>query len=293
VTDGGAGVTSEAPVRARDIDAPVLLDRLTREVAASRAALAALDGADRDAAVHAVRKRLKLVRTIVRLLATSLGGPGAALKVELREAARALAGARDASVLAATARTLAGKMKRPRDRARLEALAERVVAAHSARPDAATADARLAAAMALLESAALAPFAQLSLRLAAARTYRRARKAMRHARASDHPEALHDWRKRVKDRLHLARLYARAWPEPFPPRAGKLDRLGELLGRDHDLDVLRAALGDGRGLRRIDGEISRRRHRLQRKAFALGARLFAAKPAVVREAWAAGQGRMR
>lgn len=267
-------------------DARALLKRLREEVAACRAALAAIDERDFEEIVHDVRKRLKLARTIVRVLTTALGPVSETLKTELRDAGRALSGPRDAAVLADTARALAESMRRQVDRALLGALADRASSLGRAAPDVAEALRHLELASAALGEAELSPTAHLSLRLAAAKVYRRARKGLREARDAPDTEALHEWRKRVKDRLHVARLFADSWPEPDGPRAKKIDRLGELLGLDHDLAILAQTLGEDAGLLRIRRRIARKRAKLQTKALALGKTLFEAKAADVRAAWA-------
>jgi hypothetical protein len=139
-----------------------------------------------------------------------------------------------------------------------------------------------------------------------ARSYRGKRKRTR---------AMHEWRRRVKDLRYLAEMLQRRPPPgplgvrlpegvPWRPRgraggsskplrllARRADKLGELLGEDHDLALLadlvggRQGAGDpgarpklGRRTRRVLLKtIARRRRRLGRRAFKHGKRLYGEK----------------
>ena len=111
------------------------------------------------------------------------------------------------------------------------------------------------------------------------RTYRRGRRGSERRRPSPSAEALHEWRKRVKDLWYHHTLLRELWP-PVMQRVGdEAHELGDRLGDDHDLVVLAAWV---RGHLEPDPEFSeaviRRRGELQDDAFTLGARLYADKP---------------
>ena len=72
--------------------------------------------------------------------------------------------------------------------------------------------------------------------------YRRARKAMRHAYEASASEFFHEWRKRVKYHWHHARLLRNISPRLMRPHRRMAAELGELLGQDHDLAVLKQRL---------------------------------------------------
>jgi len=123
------------------------------------------------------------------------------------------------------------------------------------------------------------------VRAGATRGYARGRKRWKAARASGDAETLHEWRKRVKDLWYHHRLLRELWPGVMKAYAGEADRLGELLGDDHDLAVLDAFLEahDGNLDTRADlvsvrGLIQGRRAELQDEARALGRRLYADSP---------------
>jgi CHAD domain-containing protein len=100
------------------------------------------------------------------------------------------------------------------------------------------------------------------------------------AKESSDAERLHSWRKQVKYLWHQLQILEPSRPGKIGKLAQRCHELGEILGEDHDLAVLRCKLESRRTddldelLRRLD----RRRVQLQRKAFTLGSRLFADKP---------------
>lgn len=95
----------------------------------------------------------------------------------------------------------------------------------------------------------------------------------------------HEWRKRVKDLRHQMEFLAPLWPEVVVGTAMTLDRLGEILGEDHDLADLVGLLVDRPDLcpnprersllRALAGQ---RRAELQTAAEILGRRVYAEKP---------------
>ena len=277
------------------LDQPV--PAVVRSVARERAvhalhALREIAPEDPGTAVHDVRKDAKKLRALLRLLQ-----PG--LDPELRRGenqaiaalARSLSGSRDADVLAAQAARL-------RERAVGQAPEATFAAIHDAfarsAADAAPlaeaippAIARLEALVARIEDWPLHDVGARTLVAGVERTYARGRADL--ARVRRRPadaELLHAWRKRVKDLWYQLRLLRDAWPEVLKAQAAELATLGELLGDDHDLWVLRDQLtapgGVGAGLAvdlaPVIAAIDARRARLQAEALAIGARVYAEKP---------------
>ncbi len=195
-------------------------------------------------AVHEIRKSVKRLRALLRLVRPALSDH-ARLDAGLRDAARALAPLREADVQAATlalllplapaplasALSLAFAAPSPgtginvteatqamaRCRARLQSVAEPL------------SKLRLGGGQALLETG-------LAATLQAA--HRRWAVTLR----GDSPEALHAFRKRIKDHGYHARLLAPIWPEAMLPHASAADLLGEMLGDINDLANFRATL---------------------------------------------------
>lgn len=263
------------------------LKRVLAEMVA--AALGELDeskaGADE---IHRARRHLKMARTIARLLAPALGDEAEGLRAQVRAAMAVLSARRDSHVIAATAEKLAAKLSERRA-ARLAALArEPENALRPLSEDVGEARAFLAR---LAETIARLPGddgKEEAVRQHAAALYRKARKSWRKAVSDGAVEELHLMRKRVKDRLHLVQLFRERWPEPQRPRRRKLDRLGDLLGKDRDLwlvgEHLKQAQERARPVERL---VAARRQKLERKAFELADDLFALKPKKIGRAWAA------
>ena len=264
---------------------PIALDpRLPPGRAAREAALALLDDAlDRlpkaDArAVHETRRACKQVRALLRLLRPQLGRAYGPANAGLRDAARALASRREATVLAATAASLFGNERQLRPLADLLRAPEPVRdgAVRAARSRLAQARRRIARWRLQGLSAGQVPDGLNG-------GYRRARRAFRAARARPQPAALHEWRKQAKYHRNQIALVAPLWPQGRA-RIRALDTLSELLGWHHDLHALErklSALPAGaaspklraRARRRIAGE----QRRAGRAALDLGKILFAGR----------------
>ena len=61
------------------------------------------------------------------------------------------------------------------------------------------------------------------------------------SRAYDKPEetAFHEWRKRVKDLGYQTQTLRELWPPVLKRFRDELDQLGDLLGKEHDLTLVR------------------------------------------------------
>ena len=99
------------------------------------------------------------------------------------------------------------------------------------------------------------------------------------------PEDFHKWRKRAKYLRHQMEFLAPLWPEVIAGVAVTLDRLGEILGEDHDLAELVSLLYERPDLCPNPRERSlfaalaqQRRSELHVAAEILGRRVYAEKP---------------
>ena len=124
-----------------------------------------------------------------------------------------------------------------------------------------------------------------AIRFGLLKTYKRGWIARREAMRHPNGERLHEWRKRVKYHRNHLRLIGDVWPSILGPRNTEAEVLGELLGDEHDLAVLRdKVLHDHRRFGRIRARrdfialIDRRRDELYREIVTLGARLYAEPP---------------
>jgi CHAD domain-containing protein len=249
-------------------------------------------------AIHDTRKALKRLRALVRLLRTELGEQQ--YKREhaiLRDAARRLAGARDAEVMVGTLDALLRRHPRELGRRRqLLELRKRLVAERTAAERATLGDRAMrgevlrelsglrerARQWALPERPGIA-LVERDLR----RIYRdgreRKRLLARGKSGSSGARAMHAWRKRVKDLRYAAEILGQR------RLAHRADKLAELLGEEHDLAVLasllpapgRAPFKGKRGRRArkvLLARIARRRRRLRKRALREGERLYGRRP---------------
>lgn len=124
-----------------------------------------------------------------------------------------------------------------------------------------------------------------AVRRAMERCYRKARRAWRIASrhnvkngAAD-PEAMHALRKRVKMFWTQLRVTCSCDSEAAKTLTDNAEALGDLLGRGHDLVILKTRLdnADG-GFAPLQKAIEQRRARLDSKAMALAARFFSHPP---------------
>ena len=275
-----------------DLEAPLAAE--LRRLAADQlgSAVAGLEAAgarDRAAAVHGARKSVKKTRALLRLARPGL--PGDVYRDEqdaLRAAGRLLSGARDADVLGATVDALAERFAGRMPAASFNGLRRAVVAqarADGAEDRSAEAIAALRAIAARLAALPLDDVDADALRAGAVRVQRAGRKRYEAALKAGGGDPLHELRKRAKDRWYHERLLRDGWPAVGKAYAGEADRLGELLGDEHDLAVLderlarrggelrtRADLGAVRAL------IAARRTELAAEALALGGHLYGEKP---------------
>lgn len=235
------------------------------------------DPKDPVKAVHEARKDLKKVRSLLRL-----GQPKGRREhnAALRGIAAQLAGARDADVMVATIADLRGRYA-----GQLPARTFTTVANRFAREAAATTidPAVITALEAQRGAVADWRFRRPDLAAGIARAYARGRGEFRAARKRPTVDALHEWRKRVKDLWYHASLLEDAWAKPMRALVGEAHTLSDLLGDDHDLGVLAERLTAQEWPPSVDTEAfvalcERRRLELEADAFALGAKLYAEKP---------------
>jgi CHAD domain-containing protein len=221
-------------------------------------------------AVHLARRHIKRARSLLRALK-----PLARAAVErengfLRAFAHTLAPLRDAHALEEAARAVgaAGPGEGHATRVDLPALGRALQR-----------QARVIARLAPVD----APKHYLAR--AVARSYARARKA--YFAYEDHPatEPLHEARKRIKDCLHLIEALEDRRPRKAKPKAGKLDRIGELMGAIRDLDLLARRMDRSEHGRAKLARIAARHIRLEREVQRTGDKAFAQKPKAIEKAW--------
>ena len=267
------------------------LRRIAREEAEGALEQAQGNG-DLAPRVHSMRKTVKKLRGLLRLVRPVL--PQAKPENEvLRDAGRGLSGLRDAAVQLATVERLSQGMPEERRRRLLAPFQE------AAREHDAEAAPRLlpafAAAMASLRDRSegwhLKRDGWDALEPGLEATWSAARAGQKEARKNPGPEALHEWRKRVKDHWYQARLLRPIWPAMMDPHVAAADELGELLGQVNDLAVLRDRLEAApleEALRSEARDLADLRHaELMARAVPLGRRLLAGKAQALTARWGA------
>ena len=235
--------------------------------------------------VHGARRKIKSLRSLLRLMKPAMGEAGfRAVNDGLRDAADALAGQRRAEALVVTA----GKFLAREGEASgyWHDLAE----AHRAAGHAAvSSDAGVHAARAALARAATAMAgAELCdagadvLSLSLTRNYAKARRLLRQGFASGDAEELHEARKFVIHHLHDLSLLAHHLA-PVHKRIAALERLRAFLGDLNDLDELTQIAGAHGETESPEAarRMNKARTRLLIKAETAANRLFDDKPRIM------------
>lgn len=250
-------------------------------------ALSGEGSADRTDAVHDARKAIKKRRSLLRLARRGL--PGEARRQEnetLRLAARAVSEVRDAEVVLETmdalAHRYAGQLPESTFAAARQPLAEALTAERARLDSPAGAPRALDALRAVADRDALRRMRDVGwpeLERGLRRTHRRGAAAFKRARRDGSPAAMHGWRKRVKDLWYELRLLSELGGPAIAGHAKDAHALGDVLGDDHDLGVLRAALVRAHGhiagdLNAVLSLIDVRRSELRAQALSIAPRLY-------------------
>lgn len=246
-------------------------------------------GDKQDVAIHETRKGLKRVRALLQLMRPAIGND--TFKSEnalIRDIGLSLSGARDRDVLLATA----AKLDTAGRRAVGETIKEAILASngkHEPLP-LKVATEQLAAARKRLSELTVAGAGFDVIGQGLENSYRRARKAMRHAYEEPSDEAFHEWRKGTQRHWRQMALLSRAWPACLEARVSEARELSQLLGDDHDLAVLvaflhsEAAAGISEEVVAVAETAARaQQEQLRLHAKPRGERLFAAKPRRLRD----------
>lgn len=253
-------------------------------------------GGDAAAAVHATRKAMKRIRAAARLVRPALSSGGyRAVNTRARDAARLLAGHRDAHVVSATVAAVVATANDPAVYDDLRAALPREDA--TPQPE-------------VVESA-VAVLSQLRADLVDVTLddgwgavpagieaiYRRGAKAMSAAAGKTTATRLHEWRKHTKYLWHAVELVTPSWPAVLGPLGDELHALSDNLGDDHDLDVASGHVAASYPAMPAgwDELVAARHSRLRTAAFSRGLRVYAEAPEAFgrrmrayTEAWLAG-----
>jgi len=290
--------------------------RLQHDVGLGRIAREQLDRAlggledpklDRHAAIHDARKSGKRLRALLRLARRGIGDDVYRREnAALRDAAHGIAGLRDAEAMLETYERLrarfAGEIdwRGPAGVRRALVARRKELAEDGALPR--RIDAFGEALRNVRERLPSWPLADLGfddLGPGFERSYRRGRKAMRAIEADPSDERFHEWRKRAKYHRYHLELLRDLWPAEVKARRAEVRTLGDLLGDEHDLSVLRTTLRAEsdrfNDAALLLGELAARQQaELRAQMWPLGLRLFAERPKALvrryRRYWQAWQG---
>jgi CHAD domain-containing protein len=240
--------------------------------------------------IHEVRKDIKKARSLLRLVRPEIGGKAYRRENRhLRDTARGVSGVRDADVLVETVDKLTERYVGRLPKRAFATLRRQLAKDGSGSGEVAgesvsdTLVAALDQTRERIDAWGLEGCDEATLRAGAVRAYARGRAALAEVERERSVEALHEWRKRVKDLWYHQRLLRNAWNAPLKALAQESHRLADLLGDDHDLAVLAEKAADWPGSAALDNEtlqslIAERRAELQGEALELGRRIYAEKP---------------
>jgi len=252
-------------------------------------ALGRLRKSRHPAAVHGVRKEIKKLRAIFRLVRGEIGrGVYRKAAKALRRAADRLAASRDARVTFQAFEKLAGGAARrfPKIQKALQKNCRRETRRFRDDDSVAVARQLLRKVNPRVAGLKIKADGWAAVEPGLRQSYRRGRQAGELARRQPSPENLHEWRKQVKNFRYHLRLLCPEWPAAARALTDELERLGELLGDDHDLALLKQFVAEqcagetreGAALNRL---VEARQKKLRAAALKLGSQIYAEPPAVV------------
>lgn len=205
-------------------------------------------GGDEGDPIHETRKVLKRIRALLRLVRPGLTSHDYRTEnARYRDIGRLLAGTRDSQVLLETVHKfeeMSGGRTKTAFAAARSRLAKRSTADRNSDGDEAIAAAieELVAAREVMADLAFKHTDFETVIEGMARTYRQAARAFVRAYEEPDGEALHEWRKFVQHHWRQMSLLTAAWPEMAHARVAAAKEISNMLGEDHDIEVMLGAL---------------------------------------------------
>lgn len=257
-------------------------------------AIAYLEAADQDweEQVHEARKALKRLRALVCLARAELGSE--AMRWENRSlglAARLLGGVRDAAALVECLDHLDVWSGKPHPRVRVWLLERKGLPGAGRQMVGQVVDA-LRWTQVRAEQWSLLGLGWEAIGPGVQWVYARGRRYLRLAGVEGGVEPFHQWRRYAKYGWYHTQILHEIWPAEIEVTQAGLDRVGELLGADHDLAVLGGLLQAEWPARRSKVEVRElatliplRQAELQAEALHLGSRLYAESPRALARRW--------
>lgn len=260
---------------------------------------------DRDVAIHEMRKAAKRLRAVLRMVRPSIGEKVyRAENAVLREAASSVSGVRDGAVMVDAVHRLRSRYGRLLAPGTFADIESRLAARHQRMSNRVLEDEETIRHLVTVLYRARSRYAAWpvdpddprfgnrvipngfrAIGPGIAATYARGRREMRLAYSRSAPEHFHAWRKRVKYLRHQMEILSPVWPEVIGGLATSLERLGDVLGDEHDQAAMISLVAslpelvddpDERNL--LIALAQQRRRELQAAARVMGARVFAEEP---------------
>lgn len=242
--------------------------------------------------VHFVRTMIKRLRTMLRLIQPAIGA--ASFEREnalLKNAARRLAGLRDAAVGQKTLERLAKAARGKREQEACKVVLDHYRLLRPARSVAQQQSTMRAVARMLRRSRRNIQRLRIvgdewrTIGPGLAQVYRSGRKRMKNAFTGGDDAAFHRWRVRVKNLYFQLQWLTPLWPKHLRRMTARLTKLQKSLGADHDLTVLNAVLekspndfGGPATVKCILARLKKRSGEFRRASRPLGEEIFAEKP---------------
>ncbi len=247
-----------------------------------------------EEAIHDARKRCKKMRGALRWIRPAIGDVYKPANRHFRDAARLLGPYRDAHAVLETFDLLcAAAPGRAADQQPLKAVRDGLVAdaetsskaVRDATEALAEAAHRIESGVANARRAWIDGPAWSSIGPGVKKTYRRGRKALKHARKHREADDFHEWRKRCKYSWYHLRLLGSSAPWILGPLAGGFHALSSTLGDAHDLHVLAERLqadpdryGTADAVEHVLPVANALRKRFEQRALRSGSILYAEPP---------------
>lgn len=244
-------------------------------------------GAAQDVAIHEARRSFKKLRALARLARPSLGAAFRAENARWRNAGRLLSAARDAAVLSQTFESVTKACGDDLPPDGVAALRDAIDGTGGS-GDGAVASPPVDEVLRIVDLAAAEmgslqwPQTRKDVFRALRDSQDRLRRSWKAARNDGSSEALHEWRKRVKDFAAQTSLFKAGLSGELKAHRRSAKELAEVLGTEHDLSILAEKLAavpaHPQGIRSRDhilACIDERQDELRRDAFAKGDELSA------------------
>lgn len=221
-----------------------------RRVAAGQIAnaIAELDdpGLDQAKLVHQLRRRCKKLRGLIRLVAPAMGKAYAVENAHLRDAARRLSSSRDAQVMLETHDALIAPPAAPADAIDFASVRQQLQARLNQSSTTETEEQLSGFRSDMLAMKPRAKEWQVSgkgfsaIACGLQKTHHQATRSLQDAISRPSEESFHQLRKQVKYHGYQLRLLRPLWIDMFVTYEQLCSALSELLGDDHNLQVLRS-----------------------------------------------------